>query len=325
MNLGQVRLFARVLCFDTWNEGLRAKPRISTPRKGSQLRLLALASAALLLVSVSWAQDSTGQKVQDNPQTQDAVPVPPAIYGKWYTYPAGNPNTDPVRHEFRHDAATGADEMIVTRACPVEAHVVTARVASPVEISQDQIRVLKSSSDSQPLEGTAVCEVSVTASAFSYSFSEDGQHLILTNPGGSPDYLELARDTGAGETPVSQRLYGTWVVPPLNGKDTRIQVRWVFYKTAERQDKVRQIAVCTRGTDSVVADVDASITVTKDRITFPESVSHDERQGDVTCTASLGAGTWRYTLAPNGVTMTLSEGTGGKPITLTREDEPGLN
>jgi hypothetical protein len=271
-----------------------------------------------LLAPLCWTQD-TATPQEPKPTTAQG------IYGKWYTYPSGNPNTDSIRHEFRHDDGTGTDEMIVTRVCPVQARVVTAKVASPIEVSEDQIRVLKNAFDSQPMEGTAVCEISISAGTFEYSFSEDGQHLILTNPGGNPDYLELARDTNPSETPAPQRLYGTWVLPPLNGKDTRVQVRWVLYKTAERQDKVRQIAVCTRGTDSVVSDVDASITVTKDRITFTESASHDERQGDVTCTASLGAGTWRYTLAPNGLTLTLSGPAGAKPITLTREDESGLN
>jgi hypothetical protein len=324
MNFDPARSFARVLCLKACNQASIVKREALSRTRCVRVGSLALASV-LLLTSTSWAQNSGGQKPQDAaPQAQNVSSMPAAIYGKWYTYPAGNPNTDPIRHEFRHDAS-GGDEMIVTRACPVEAHVVTAKVASPIEVSADQIRVLKSALDSQPLQGTAVCEVSITAAAFSYSFSEDGQHLILTNPGGNPDYLELARDTEASETPVQQRLYGTWVVPPLNGKDMRVQVRWVFYRTAERQDKVRQIAVCTRGTESVVADVDASMTVTKDHITITESASHDERQGDVTCTASLGAGTWRYTLAPNGVTLTLLGSAGGKPMTLTREDQPGLN
>ena len=42
------------------------------------------------------------------------------FYGLWYPYPLGNPNTGSVRYEFHHNAATGKDEMTVTRICPGE-------------------------------------------------------------------------------------------------------------------------------------------------------------------------------------------------------------
>jgi hypothetical protein len=53
------------------------------------------------------------------PQPVVAQTATPAqqLYGTWYSFPPGNPNTDSVRHEFRHNASTGNDEMIVTRLC----------------------------------------------------------------------------------------------------------------------------------------------------------------------------------------------------------------
>jgi len=246
------------------------------------------------------------------------------LYGKWYTYPLGNSNTDPVRHEFRHDTATGADEMIVTRTCPGDAGEKVARAVAPIEVSEDTIRILKNASDTVPGRGTALCQSTITAGSFAYSFSDDGQHLILTNPGGNPDILELAPDATAHAVVVPKRVYGTWVLPPADGKEFRMQVRLVFYTTADRQDKVRKIAVCTKGTDSLVAHVDSDITLDKDSIKVAESASHQEQQGTFTCTAAIAAGSYQYVVAPSGMTMTLTAA-GSKPLTLTREQDSGLN
>jgi len=250
--------------------------------------------------------------------------APQKLYGNWYTYPLGNPNTDPVRREFRHNIASGNDELVVTRSCTDQSRVVTAKAVSPIEISAETIRILKSASDTEPLQGTAVCEASITAGVLGYSFSEDGQHVILTDPGGNPDYLELARVTKESETAAPHRLYGTWLLPPVDGKEMRVQIRWVFYATAERQDKVRQIAVCTKGNDSLVSHVDSEIGLSPDEIKVMQSASNAAREGSFICQASLIAGSWRYTLSPSGLKLTLYPA-GAKPMTLTREQEPGLN
>ncbi|HZP22557.1 MAG TPA: hypothetical protein VFB04_03860 [Terriglobales bacterium] len=246
------------------------------------------------------------------------------LYGRWYTYPLGNPNTDPVRHEFRHNSENGSDEMIVTRVCPGDPGQKVARAVSPIEVSEDTIRVLKNASDNVPGRGTAVCQAGITAGSLAYSFSEDGQHLILTDPGGNPDILELAPEATAQDKLVPKRLYGTWILPPADGKEFRMLVRLVFYTTADRQDRVRKIAVCSKGTDSLVAHVDSEIALEKDRITVPESATHQEQQGTFTCTASIAAGAYRYEVAPSGMTMTLSAA-GSKPLTLTRDQNSGLN
>src|SRR5579863_9848156 len=40
------------------------------------------------------------------PQTaQPSTATSEYLYGTWYSYPLGNPDTDPIRHEFRHNQA----------------------------------------------------------------------------------------------------------------------------------------------------------------------------------------------------------------------------
>jgi len=277
---------------------------------GRAVLTLSVPFVLIFLVSVTaWSQNAASSQ---------------NLYGNWYTYPLGNPNSDPIRHEFRHNIANGNDELVVTRACTDQSRVVTAKAVSPIEVSADTIRILKSASDVQPLQGTAICEASLTAGVFGYSFSEDGEHLILTNPGGNPDYLELARVTKASEIIVPKKLYGTWLLPPVDGKEMRVQIRWVFYTTAERQDKVRQIAVCSRGNDHLVSHVDSEVGLSHDEIKVLQSASNAEHEGNFVCQASLIAGSWRYTLSPDSLKLTLYA-TGAKPMTLTREQESGLN
>jgi hypothetical protein len=277
-------------------------------KSGSLSFILVLAVASVLSVATAAQNLSYSQK----------------LYGIWYTVPLGNPNTDPLRHEFRHNSMTGDDEMVVSRTCAAEGRTVVARAVSPIQVTEDSIRVLKIASETETIQGATECQASITSGVLGYSFSEDGEHLILTNPGGNPDYLELARDTKASEVSTPQRLYGTWLLPLVNGKEMRVQIRWVFYTTAEHQDKVRQIAVCNRGNDSLVSHVDSEIAVSKDQIKVMQSGTSAQQQGNFVCKASLVAGTWRYTLAPSGVTLTLYA-EGAKPLTLTREQEPGLN
>lgn len=276
--------------------------------KGSLRFVLPLLALSLLAITVPAQEASFSQK----------------LYGNWHTYPLGNPFTDPVRHEFRHSNGTAGDEMVVSRTCAEGTHITVAKAVSPVEIKADTIRVLKSASDSEPLQGTAVCQISITPTTLGYSFSEDGEHLILTDPGGNPDYLELDRDTNTDDASVPQRLYGTWLLPPIEGKEMRVQVRWVFYTTAERQDRVRQIAICSQGNESLVSHVDSDISVSKDLIKIMQSASNQQQEGSFICKASILATTWRYAMSPSGVTLTLYA-EGAKPLILTREKQAGLN
>jgi len=246
------------------------------------------------------------------------------LYGTWYTYPFGNPLTDSLRHQFRHNSATGTDEIVVIRSCAGDRGAVIARAVSPIEISQDSIRILKSSSEVRPAQGNSECRAKVDVGVIGYSFSDDGEHLILTDAGGNPDLLELAREDPEAATAVPQDLFGTWLLAPVNTKTNQVQERYVFYATADHHERVRRIAICLHGNNSIVAHVDSDMSVTKDQITFLQSASHDQREGNFICTASVTAGTWHYSIAPGGVAITLSSA-GGQTMKLTREQPAGLN
>ena len=248
----------------------------------------------------------------------------PTLYGLWYVYPPGNPVTDSLRYEFERNKTTAKDELIVSRVCPGDYKEVTARASSPIEVAEDSLRVIKDSSDTKPAQGGTVCEAKVQAAILGYSFSEDGTHVTLTNPGGNPDIVELARLETRTETAMPQNLYGTWLLPPVVSKNLEVQTRIVFYADAEHRERMRQIALCSKGSDSVVSHVDADINVLKDRITIRESVAHEEPLGTMLCKTSIVAGTWHYVLAPGGVVMTVSV-QGAPPMKLTRERDPGLN
>jgi hypothetical protein len=246
------------------------------------------------------------------------------FYGVWYTYPAGNPVTDPVRHEFRRNKTSGKDEMVLTRNCPGDYKPVTVKAVSPIEISENTVQVTRSASVTQPAQTGSVCEARVDAGIFSYTFSEDGTHVTLTNPGGNPDLLELAREDTLTVSVLPQELYGSWLMPPLNSGNLQVQTRIVFYADADHREKMRQIAVCSKGSDSVVSHVDADITVQKDKIVIADSASHEEPLATMLCKTTIVAGTWHYVLSPGGVEMTVTVA-GSKPTKLTRERGPGLN
>ena len=246
------------------------------------------------------------------------------FYGVWYTYPAGSPVTDPMRHEFRHNKTSGKDEMVVTRACPGDYKSVTAKAVSPIEISENTIQVTRSSFVTQPAQSGSVCEARIDAGIFSYTFSDDATHVTLTNPGGNPDLLELARENTLTESMLPQELYGSWLMPPLNSGNLQVQTRIVFYADADHHEKMRQIAVCSKGSDSVVSHVDADITVQKDKIIIADSASHEEPLATMLCKTTIVAGTWHYVLAPGGVEMTVTV-VGSNTMKLTRERGPGLN
>ena len=241
------------------------------------------------------------------------------LYGIWYIYPLGNPNTDPIRREFRHNSTTNKDEMIVTRTCPGDYRSVTARAVSPVQISEDTIQVLKSASETREGEGRSLCRASVEAGSWGYSFNDDGTRLTITNPGGNPDILTLARQDPVTESMLQSRIYGTWRLRGDEGKTSSVETRLVFYRgTDPNQGTVRQIVSCSRGDDSLLSQVDSTISLDKDQLTVMESASHQESDGTFVCEATISAATLHYSISPDGTIMTLSKG-GQKPLVLTRE------
>lgn len=247
------------------------------------------------------------------------APFANQFYGVWYPYPLGNPSTGSIRYEFHHNAATGKDEMTVTRTCPGEYRSPVAKVVAPIEIAENTLKVLKGGSDAQAGEGDLVCRISVTAAVMSYTISEDGTRVTLTNPGGNPDILDLARQDAVNGSLLPTNFYGSWLLPPFDEKDARIQIRFVFYNSADtNKSNVRQVMSCSKGKNSLIAEADSAITVGKDEITILDSASHEERDGSFICKAALSAATLHYVLSPSGEIMTLSK-PGDKPLVLTRE------
>lgn len=268
---------------------------------------------AIVVCFLMWAGavGAEGQTPSPHPAEQ--------FYGIWYTFPLGNPKTDPVRHEFRHDATSGNDEMVVSRLCPGDYRSVTAKAVTPVEITEDSVRVLKSVSDTREGEGRSICRASIEAGVWSYTVADDGGRITMTNPGGNPDLLVLARQGTEADPMLLSRLYGTWRMNVEAEKDSSVVVRWVFFNSADaKQSNVRQIMSCSRGNDSLLSQVDSAITFTKDEITILDSDTREERDGTLTCRATISPGTLHYTISLDGATMTLSK-PGQKPLVLTRE------
>ncbi|MGC2111660.1 MAG: hypothetical protein WA655_19245 [Candidatus Korobacteraceae bacterium] len=240
------------------------------------------------------------------------------LYGSWYTYPLGNPNTDPIRHEFRHNPSTGKDEMVVTRICQGDNTALIAKAITPIEITQDSIRILKSVSRSEG-QGSSECKVSVDAGTLGYVLSAKGDRISITNPGGVPDMFELAREEQAKNELIPASVYGTWLLPIQQQHGATIQIKLIFYDTAsENRGKLREISVCSKQNDSLTSQVDAHVRISKNEITILEGVSHEENSGPFTCQASITPGTLHYVLAPTGGTMVLTKPS-QPPLTLTRE------
>lgn len=257
-------------------------------------------------------------------QAQAAVPGQ-SLYGTWYTYPLGNPNTDSVRHEFRHNASTGKDEMIVSRICQGDYRAVIARAVSPIEVTENTIRVAKTVSASERGELNSVCQVSIEAGVLTYSVSSDGNRISITNPGGTPDMFDLARQDASSESALVPSLYGTWSFPSMADHGATVQVKLVFYNTGDSdRGKVRQITSCSRTTTTVMSQVDSAIRVSKDAITILETVSHEQQDGPFSCKATITAGTLHFAISANGATMTLTK-SGDKPLVLTRDPSPAEN
>lgn len=255
---------------------------------------------------------------------QTAVPAQ-ALYGTWYTYPLGNPNTDSIRHEFRHNAGSGKDEMIVSRICQGDYRAVIARAISPIEVSENTIRIAKTVTDSEKGEMNSVCQVSIEAGVLTYSVSSDGNRISLTNPGGTPDMFDLARQDASSEAVLAPSLFGTWSFPPLADHGATVQVKLVFYTTGDSErGTVRQITSCSKTTTTLMSQVDSAIRVGKDEITILQTVSHDQQDGPFSCKATIRAGTLHFAISANGATMTLTAA-GDKPLVLTRDTSPAEN
>lgn len=241
------------------------------------------------------------------------------LYGTWYTYPLGNPTTDSIRHEFRNNAETGKDEMIVTHICEGDHIAVIARVTAPIEVSENAIKILQSASRSEKETDGSDCQVSIDSAVWGYIVSSNGDRISITNPGGVPDSFQLARQDVSGQETLPQSVYGTWLLPAHQERGATVQIKLVFYESANKdQGKIRQISTCSKANDSLLSQVDSKFKVTKDQITILEAASHEARNGPISCLATISPGTLHYVISPDSGTMVLSK-PGASPIILTRE------
>ena len=248
------------------------------------------------------------------------------VYGTWYTYPLGNPATDAVRHQFRHNSSPNKDELIVTRMCQGSYRAVIARAVSPVVITQSTIRVLKAASDTEKGELSSECKISVEPGLWSYTVSDDHARLTITNPGGTPDIIDLARQDASSGAALPSNVYGTWLLPMQTERDTQVQIKLVFYASSDpAKGKVRQIATCSKGNDTMVSQADSEIRVTGDEIKIMSAASHVQRDGPFVCKVTITPGTIHYELSPTGDIMTFTSAQGGGSLKLTRQTNTGLN
>jgi len=247
------------------------------------------------------------------------------LYGMWYTSPRGNPDTDPIRHTFRHNSNTDRDEIIVTRLCPGDYRAVIARATSPIEVSANAIRILRTATDSEKGEGNTLCEATVEAGLLNYAISQDGDRLTVTNPSSASEPTVWVRQDAAREAVLPPGLFGTWLLPEQGEGSAIIQIRLIFYSSADgTRGTVRQIATCSKGNDSLLSQAESPITLSKDEIKILQAASHEAQSGPFTCKATITPGTLHYSVSPNGATMTLRNA-GGQVLTLTREKKSSLN
>jgi hypothetical protein len=310
---------------------LPAKPRPTTPEAAvarnhrrflNLRRLLAFAAVLVVLVDCSLASSAGQSAAASTSDTQAAQ----YVYGTWYSYPLGNPETDAVRHQFKHNNSTNKDELIVTHMCQGSYRAVIARAVSPVVITQNTIRVMKAASDIEKGELNSECKISVEPGLWSYTMSDDHDRLTITNPGGSPDIMDLARQDAASGAALPSNVYGTWLLPMQSERDTQVQIKLIFYSGSDpTKGKVRQIATCSKGNDTLVSQADSEIRVSAQEIKIMSAASHVQRDGPFICKVTITPGTIHYELSPTGDIMTLTSAEGGGTLKLTRQANPGLN
>lgn len=288
-------------------------------------RLPVIGAALFLLVGagVAFPQAQSRSPLDSNAADVQATQY---LYGTWYTYPLGNPATDPMRHQFRRNSATNKDELIVTRICQGSYRAVIARAVSPVVITQNTIHVLKAASDTEHGELNSECKASVEPGLWSYTMSGEHDRLTITNPGGTPDIMELARQDAASGAALPSNVYGTWYLPMQTDRDTQVQIKLVFYSGSDpTKGKVRQIATCSKGNDTMVSQADSEIRVSGEDIKIMSAASHVQRDGPFVCKVTITPGTLHYQLSPTGDILTLTSTEGGGSLKLTRQASAGLN
>ncbi len=253
------------------------------------------------------------------PAVAQSVSFAQRLYGTWYTYPLGNPATDSIRHEFRNNSETGADEMIVSHICQGDYLAVITKVTVPIEVSEKTIKILRSASRSEKNPDGSDCQANVEAAVWDYAISSKGNRISVTNPHGNPTSFQLARQDVVTEDVPPPSLYGSWLLPVHGEHGNMVRVKLIFYESADPdQGNVREISTCSQANESLVSQANSKFKITNDQITILEAASHLERKGPISCEATISPGALHYLVSADGGTMTLSK-PGAPPLVLTRE------
>ncbi len=241
------------------------------------------------------------------------------FYGTWYNYPPSSGTKDSIRHEFRHNSETGKDEIIVSRICEGDDVAVIARATAPIEVSKNTIKILQTASRSEKEADGTLCRASIDAATWSYVFSSKGDRISITNPGGTPNSFQLARQDVSPETILPPNVYGTWLLPAHEeARGTTVQIKLMFYESADsNRGKIREISTCSKGNDSVASQADSTFKITNDEITILEPASREVRNGPISCLATIVPGTLHYVVSSEGGTLVLSK-PGAAPLVLSR-------
>ncbi|MGB8886907.1 MAG: hypothetical protein WCC87_09295 [Candidatus Korobacteraceae bacterium] len=243
------------------------------------------------------------------------------LYGTWYNYPPGKSTTDSVRYEFRHNSEISRDEIVAVHICAGEAIAVIARATAPIEVSENTIKILQNASRSEKKAGGAECQASIDSAVWNYVISPNGDRITITNPGGDPNSFQLARQDLAPEAVLSPSLYGSWLMPVHQERGATVAIKLIFYESADKgRGKIREISTCSKANDTLLAQADSTFKMTADEMTILEAASREERNGAISCLATIAPGTLHYVISPEGGTLVLSK-PGAPPIILTR-DEP---
>jgi hypothetical protein len=165
----------------------------------------------------------------------------------------------------------------------------------------------------------------VEAGELHYVVLQDEDHIRITNPGGSPDQFELARQDATSEAALAPSIFGTWLFPLQQQNGASVEIKLVFYNSGDSdRGKIRQISTCSQANNTLRSQVDSVVKIEKDQITILDSAAHDQRDGPFSCKATIAPGTLRYSVSADGSTMKLYK-PGEPPITLTRDRSTGLN
>jgi hypothetical protein len=116
-------------------------------------------------------------------------------------------------------------------------------------------------------------------------------------------------------------ISGTWILPDQHDRGVTFQTKLSFFRGHEDNFYVVHEAVeCSRGNQSLTSQAEAPIKATKHEITILEGATHEAKDGEITCRASISPGTLHYTISADGQTLMLNV-PGEAPMALKRDED----